>query len=422
MEQDYGNWGSLTPSQQAEALANHPAVEPPDGIVPNFDNPPTNNDIGIPIVVTFLVMVVITGSLRMYSRVAVVRAFKLEDCIHNADLGLGAYIVFIGLTAMFLRMITSYGFMVDEWNITLGASNEWTRDLWIYRLIYAFVMLFAKTAILLEWKSIFVPTKKRNWFFWATTAMATINILAYTIAFIMTIFRCKPVTKIWRPWLQGTCSEQKSTDVATTFINLFLDILILLLPQPIIWKLKMTRQRRVGVSLIFSIGLLVHANMVLDYVGNTTSGGSVALIWAYGESACVMMVFAAPAIPKAFKNHNFLSGVVLVIRSWSRLGDSTQDVCNYEQVNDKRIVRTIGGGGGEGRVRKPTATELALMETQDLEDVEAGAIHTAVVDPTPCHTQQERSILKTTVLDTREDSASKAANEQMIERQHPWLD
>ena len=120
-------------------------------------------------------------------------------------------------------------------------------------------MLLAKTAILLEWKSLFVPGKQRNWFFWATTTMIGINVAAYSVAIIMTCLRCKPIWKIWQPEVEGSCkglSEQKSTDVATTFVNLVLDLLILLLPQPIIWKLNQTRQRKIGVSFIFSIGLL----------------------------------------------------------------------------------------------------------------------------------------------------------------------
>lgn len=117
-------------------------------------------------------------------------------------------------------------------------------------------MLFAKTAILLEWKNLFVPKNTKSWFFWATITMIVINVVAYTVAIIMTCIRCTPVWKIWQPWVDGTCSEQKATDVATTFINLAMDVVILLLPQPIIWKLNMTRQRRIGVSLIFSMGLL----------------------------------------------------------------------------------------------------------------------------------------------------------------------
>lgn len=80
MDQVYQNWDNLTASEQADFLANYPGILPPEGVVSNFDNPPTRNDIGISVITIFLVLVVITGALRLYSRVAVVRAFKLEDC------------------------------------------------------------------------------------------------------------------------------------------------------------------------------------------------------------------------------------------------------------------------------------------------------------------------------------------------------
>lgn len=173
--------------------------------------------------------------------------------------------------------------MVDEWNVSQQSSNTWSmvcclftgvpswrtladptsylplQYLWIYRLIYALVMLLVKTAILYEWKNLFVPKKIRNWFFWATTVMIAVNVIAYSVAIIMTCLRCRPTTKIWQPWLDGHCSDlstQKSTDVATSFINLALDVVILLLPQPIIWRLNVTRQRRIGLVLVFSLGIL----------------------------------------------------------------------------------------------------------------------------------------------------------------------
>lgn len=80
MDQVYQNWDNLTASEQADFLANYPGILPPEGVVSNFDNPPTRNDIGLSVITIFLVLVVITGSLRLYSRIAVVRVFKLEDC------------------------------------------------------------------------------------------------------------------------------------------------------------------------------------------------------------------------------------------------------------------------------------------------------------------------------------------------------
>lgn len=80
MDQVYQNWDNLTASEQADFLANYPGILPPEGVVSNFVNPPTRNDIGLSVITIFLVLVVITGALRLYSRVAVVRGAKLEDC------------------------------------------------------------------------------------------------------------------------------------------------------------------------------------------------------------------------------------------------------------------------------------------------------------------------------------------------------
>jgi hypothetical protein len=80
MDQTYQNWGNLTASEQADFLANYPGILPPEGVVSNFVNPPTRNDIGLSVITIFLVLVVITGALRLYSRIAVVRTLKLEDC------------------------------------------------------------------------------------------------------------------------------------------------------------------------------------------------------------------------------------------------------------------------------------------------------------------------------------------------------
>lgn len=80
MDENFENWENLSPSEQAEILATRPGIEPPNGIVSNFDNPPMRNDIGISVVTIFVCLVVVTGLLRLYSRVLVIRVFRLEDC------------------------------------------------------------------------------------------------------------------------------------------------------------------------------------------------------------------------------------------------------------------------------------------------------------------------------------------------------
>ena len=160
--------------------------------------------------------------------------------------------------------------------------------------------------------------------------------------------------------------------------------------------------------------------MKLEYQGNTTKAGFVNLIWAFGEATGVMMVFAAPGIPKAFSSQTFLGGVISTIRSWTRLGDGTTQRSGGSDppVGGPRPP-TIGGGGGGKTLRKPPSTELDLMETRNSDNIELGLGPGGGAQEG--HIQQNR-IVKTTFLETQEDSASKSSTERIMGRQHPWMD
>ncbi|ETS76596.1 hypothetical protein PFICI_11983 [Pestalotiopsis fici W106-1] len=365
----FPGWDSMSSAEQADILAS-PALAAPNGTVSNLINPPNRNDIGIPVMATFFALVIITGLLRLYSRVFVVRNMKLED--------------YLGFTAYCWDVFAMVNGIYSTGALDLrhAHADDLVQWIWIYRLIYAVVMLFAKAAILLEWRHLFVPTRTRNWFFWATTAMIVVNTVAYGVAIIMTCRRCNPPKKIWQPWVDGTCADlysQKSTDIATSYINLVMDIVILLLPQPVIWKLKLTKQRRIGVSLVFSLGVFVlvcaigriHSNTVMDYIANSTRGGAINMIWAYGEATFVMVVFASPGIPRAFTKQAWVVSLVSTFRSWTRLGDSTKGNSNGS-VWARKTPPSWSIGGSNGKRRKPTQSDLDLMETRDAENLESG--------------------------------------------------
>lgn len=86
--------------------------------------------------------------------------------------------------------------------------------------------------------------------------MILVNVTAYILAIILTSVSCIPTSKAWQPWIDGHCFDRRITDILTAWVNLLMDLVVLILPQPIIWKLNMTRNRKIGVSLVFSAGLM----------------------------------------------------------------------------------------------------------------------------------------------------------------------
>jgi hypothetical protein len=117
-------------------------------------------------------------------------------------------------------------------------------------------LLFAKSAILLEWVHVFVPTGTRNSFFWMCHGLIVANFIFYASFIIAVQLGCFPREKIWHRWIPGTCLDRKRIDGPCAIFNLLFDLIILALPQKVIWNLNMSTRKKVGVSVIFSFGLL----------------------------------------------------------------------------------------------------------------------------------------------------------------------
>lgn len=82
--------------------------------------------------------------------------------------------------------------------------------------------------------------------------------MANSIAvFVSVCCYCTPIAHFWDPLgVPGHCINEV---VATTMFSLTLlitDLIIYVMPMPIIWKLKMTTRRKVETTLVFIIGLL----------------------------------------------------------------------------------------------------------------------------------------------------------------------
>ena len=122
--------------------------------------------------------------------------------------------------------------------------------------IHMIVLCLIKFAIFLQVLRVFVPGKKRNWMFWTCHGLIWLHFFWYFADLLVKIFPCRPVQRFWNPWIKGTCIKIQQVYLATTAFNTASDILVVILPQPIIWKLQTSLKRKIGISLIFLVGVL----------------------------------------------------------------------------------------------------------------------------------------------------------------------
>lgn len=109
---------------------------------------------------------------------------------------------------------------------------------------------------MLEWLRIFVPTHERNFFWWASHSILWINTLFYAATMITMNLACIPFARISDKTVPGTCIDTGALELSSAVINLVVDLLTMLLPQKVIWGLQMSKKNKIGVSIVFGVGLL----------------------------------------------------------------------------------------------------------------------------------------------------------------------
>ncbi|KAI2608213.1 uncharacterized protein GGS25DRAFT_265511 [Hypoxylon fragiforme] len=167
-------------------------------------------------------------------------------------------------------------------------------------------MITLKSAILLEWARIFGPGNRRL-FRWSCYTIAAVNSIYYTINIILECTACTPREYYWdKTIIGGTCRYSTLLSLISALVNLVFDVAILILPQGVIWRLNMSRRKRVGCSAVFVIGLLacvcaaLRIAFTVAYVSSDdyTYLLSPQTILCNAEITAGILVFTTPAAPK----------------------------------------------------------------------------------------------------------------------------
>jgi hypothetical protein len=83
-----------------------------------------------------------------------------------------------------------------------------------------------------------------------------LNAACYLGIILMMAFGCSPIRKYWTPGIPGVCLNLEVMYLVGGIPNIVLDFLILLLPLPLLWKLKMPLNRKLLVVGVFVLGYL----------------------------------------------------------------------------------------------------------------------------------------------------------------------
>ncbi|KAI6089591.1 hypothetical protein F4821DRAFT_58162 [Hypoxylon rubiginosum] len=132
--------------------------------------------------------------------------------------------------------------------------------------------------------------------------------IAWLITFsVEYLAHCQPINYYWKPPVEGGfCLNTYSVYLGNAITAVAIDLLILIIPVPLVWRLKLSTIRKVMVTFVFimgygviaaSIGRLVAVYNAGDAINtDLTYAGMAMYYWFMAEAAIALISICLPAI------------------------------------------------------------------------------------------------------------------------------
>ncbi|KAJ8110526.1 hypothetical protein OPT61_g6656 [Boeremia exigua] len=219
---------------------------------PNYTNPVTRGDALLIVNTVFIVLVVITVGMRMYTRLVIKRCFGLDDVFT-----LLALLFTIGLTAIVILANQKYGWDRHLWDIPLNKLVPTLKIAMAAKVVFTCAATFTRLSLHCLFYRLVADTG-RQWF----RVVIHVNV-AYTIAIFISfiflaIFMCTPVSDYWTIGSPAdSCLNEGTSTLVCGIINCVADLATTVTPIPLIIGLHMPRTQRCAIAFLFAMGIIV---------------------------------------------------------------------------------------------------------------------------------------------------------------------
>ncbi|KAI0467209.1 hypothetical protein F4859DRAFT_279450 [Xylaria cf. heliscus] len=409
---------------ERRAMLAQPALESPDGVEPNFADPPNMNALANGLVIAALIITLVAVLVRIHYWIFGLKQLRIRLEAVLVISGFGSYIGFVYCLLRIAQI--EIGWWVHQWDVTVGDKAGFSYWAYIAGLLYNSAIAPVKVAILMEWMCIFSP-QSRNVFFWFCHVVLWLNVVYYVASIIVESMQCTPRRLIWDPTVKGTCLGTKGAEIISS-INVASDIILLVTPQFVIWRLESAMKKRLGMTLIFAVGLFGTISAIFRLVAtqafskskdSTYSAGPV-YFWALGELASVFVVYALPAVPTAF-----ISATTWFSRCYTRWtqGSSIGRTTNGPSASDINPWR-------EARTRTSKRYRNLDRNSLPVNTLETATTlcTSTIIDPDPSTLPESVCVVKTIEIrrdeiraDKHGEIDKKEIGEDVLLRQHPWV-
>ncbi|RAK98789.1 putative integral membrane protein Pth11-like [Aspergillus ibericus CBS 121593] len=188
----------------------------------------------------------------------------------------------LSVTANFMSTLVGgyYGLGKHVWSVPLPDVVKVIQILFAYVLIYVVTVPLIKLSVLLFYRRVFGMNRAM----WFCVALTMGYWISCTVAFLVC---CRPVSYYWTQYTDpsgGRCVfDLYPFYIGNAAANVTTDVIILLVPMPLIWKLHMRTTQKVLVCSIFMLGGFVCVASIIRIYYMTFLSNSLDITWIMGN-------------------------------------------------------------------------------------------------------------------------------------------
>ncbi|GAB7348645.1 hypothetical protein MBLNU459_g7015t1 [Dothideomycetes sp. NU459] len=212
--------------------------------------------------------------LRIYTRTTVARPGAEDWAI------LLSFAFSIALTALIIIEVKhGQGHHLDT--ISEHDITALNKALWASIPAYLTGLMFTKISILLQYWRVFIGPKIRR----AIIVMGVISIIYGLWSICSAIFMCQPIAFFWDQTLHGRCINRHNVWFANSSINIITDVMIFVMPMPVLKELQLPRRQKWALMGVFALGAFVVLTSALRLKSLYTISISKDVTWDNGGAA-----------------------------------------------------------------------------------------------------------------------------------------
>ncbi|CEJ57260.1 hypothetical protein PMG11_05960 [Penicillium brasilianum] len=201
------------------------------------------------ITTAFTVLAAVFVAVRLWTRCRLVKSPGYDDLL----------IVFALICSIlfyaFILVERHYGLGIRKDRLSEEAIQGQMQYLWLSIPFYNLSLILSKLSILVLFIRIFRSRK----FLLCTYSTMALLIVAGLWMVISGFLFCIPVHAFWSVHHKDHCLPEGPVWYANAAMQIFTDLVILILPMPLLSKLHLPRRQKVGTMLVFGVGIFVIA-------------------------------------------------------------------------------------------------------------------------------------------------------------------